>query len=56
MIKGLLTTLALAALAAPSAADAHTALRGSKPASGSVLTQSPPLLTLTFLEPASLLR
>lgn len=34
--------------------DAHTTLRGSSPASGSVLTQAPPQLTLTFLEPARL--
>lgn len=43
-----------AALAVPAAVQAHTALRTSNPASGSVLTQSPPVLTLTFLEPASL--
>ncbi|MBK6675312.1 MAG: copper resistance protein CopC [Proteobacteria bacterium] len=37
-----------------SVAYAHTSLRGSEPASGSVLTQSPPAVTLTFLEPARL--
>lgn len=37
-----------------SLAYAHTSLRGSEPASGSVLTQSPPAVTLTFLEPARL--
>ncbi|WP_029013270.1 copper resistance CopC family protein [Niveispirillum irakense] len=41
-------------LAIPLAVEAHTTLRSSDPASGSVLTQSPPILTLTFLEAASL--
>jgi methionine-rich copper-binding protein CopC len=44
--------IATFALVAP--ARAHTTLRGSDPASGSVLTQSPPGLTLTFMEPARL--
>jgi methionine-rich copper-binding protein CopC len=34
--------------------SAHTALKSSNPASGSVLTQSPPSLTLTFIEPSRL--
>lgn len=41
-------------IAAVSTAHAHTTLRSSSPASGSVLTQAPPQLTLTFLEPARL--
>lgn len=41
---------ALAMLSAPLGAAAHTALKRSNPASGSVLTRSPPVLTLTFLE------
>ncbi|MGC6328924.1 copper resistance CopC family protein [Rhizorhabdus sp. FW153] len=48
------TALALISIAVPAAVQAHTALRSSSPASGSVLTQSPPVLTLVFLEPASL--
>lgn len=46
--------LAIALLAVPTGLGAHTALRSSSPASGSVLEQSPPALTLTFLEPATL--
>ena len=47
--------MALAIAAVPvSAAVAHTALKSSNPASGSVLTQSPPVLTLTFLQPTRL--
>ena len=49
---------ALAALSLPiaaiSPANAHTALRSFTPASGSVLTQAPPQLSLTFLKPARL--
>lgn len=41
-------------LAIPASVQAHTALRSSDPVSGSVLTQSPPVLTLTFQEVASL--
>lgn len=41
-------------LTMPMSVEAHTALRSSNPSSGSVLTQSPPVLTLTFLEAASL--
>lgn len=51
------TKLAIAALFAViplSVAVAHTALRGSSPASGSVLTRSPPELSLAFIEPARL--
>lgn len=47
-------TLAIALLTVPTSLAAHTALRSSSPASGSVLEQSPPALTLTFLEPATL--
>ena len=54
MMTGFRAGLALAALAVPAAVEAHTALRASIPPSGSVLTQSPPVLTLTFLDPASL--
>lgn len=54
MTKGFRAALALTALTVPAAAHAHTVLRTSIPTSGSVLTQSPPMLTLTFLEPASL--
>jgi len=36
------------------AVQAHTALRTANPVSGSVLTAPPPVLTLTFVEPASL--
>ncbi|QHL91153.1 hypothetical protein GVO57_10415 [Sphingomonas changnyeongensis] len=47
--------LALALLVAPTAAVvAHTALKSSSPASGSVLTEAPPALTLTFLQPTRL--
>jgi methionine-rich copper-binding protein CopC len=52
-----LTSVVLAAsifLAPATPALAHTALKGSNPASGSVLTRSPPVFTLTFLEPARL--
>lgn len=41
-------------LAMPMSVEAHTALHSSNPSSGSVLTQSPPVLTLTFLEAVSL--
>ena len=41
-------------MAALSPASAHTSLRGASPASGSVLTQAPPQLSLTFLETARL--
>ncbi|MGE4305770.1 MAG: copper resistance protein CopC [Novosphingobium sp.] len=41
-------------IAAISPASAHTSLRSSSPASGSVLMQAPPQLSLTFLEPARL--
>ncbi len=44
----------LLALSAVASLQAHTSLRSSSPASGSVLTQSPNELTLTFLEPARL--
>ncbi|MFW2852513.1 copper resistance CopC family protein [Sphingomonas sp. TX0543] len=54
MTKGFRAALALILAAIPAAVQAHTALRSSNPPSGSVLTQSPPVLTLTFLEPASL--
>ncbi|WP_033921032.1 copper resistance CopC family protein [Sphingomonas sp. 37zxx] len=37
-----------------SSAFAHTALKSSNPASGSVLTQSPPTLVLNFIEPSRL--
>jgi methionine-rich copper-binding protein CopC len=43
----------LLVLCAPSS-RAHTTLRGTVPASGSVLTESPPSIELTFLEPARL--
>ncbi|HTU09740.1 MAG TPA: copper resistance CopC family protein [Allosphingosinicella sp.] len=47
MLAALLLTL-------PAMAMAHTALRSSSPASGSVLTRSPSALTLTFIEPTRL--
>jgi copper resistance protein C len=46
-----ITTLALTFAAS---AAGHTSLQSSTPASGSVLTASPPILELTFLEPARL--
>ncbi len=46
--------LALIVMTVPAVVQAHTALQSVSPASGSVLTQSPPVLRLTFLEPASL--
>ena len=54
MNRLLMATLALASMAFPANLAAHTALRSSSPASGSVLEQSPHALTLTFLEPATL--
>lgn len=55
MNKGIGLAAALALLLAPaSALLAHTALKGSNPASGSVLTQAPPVLTLTFAQPTRL--
>lgn len=45
-----LTALALLVVLA-SSAQAHTSLRSSSPASGSVLTESPAVFSLTFLEP-----
>lgn len=41
-------------IATATSAIAHTALKGCNPASGSVLMQSPPVLTLTFLQPTRL--
>lgn len=51
-----LSRMAVAALVLtiPVGVEAHTALRSSSPSGGSVLTQSPPVLTLTFMEAASL--
>lgn len=45
---------ALMLIAPVSAVQAHTALRSSSPESGSVLTEAPPALTLTFIEPTRL--
>jgi methionine-rich copper-binding protein CopC len=51
MNKGIGMAAALALLLAPaSALLAHTALKSSSPKSGTVLTQSPPVLTLTFAQ------
>jgi methionine-rich copper-binding protein CopC len=45
----------LALILAPlTPAIAHTALKSASPASGSVLTTPPPVLTLTFLQPTRL--
>jgi methionine-rich copper-binding protein CopC len=52
LIRAIVTASVL--IAPATAAFAHTALKGSNPASGSVLAQSPLVLTLTFLEPARL--
>ena len=51
-MKCKLAGVVLLMLAAP--LGAHTALQRSSPASGSVLTASPPVLTLTFIEPTRL--
>ncbi|KQN07102.1 hypothetical protein ASE85_18665 [Sphingobium sp. Leaf26] len=54
MTRFSLATIAALALSVPASVQAHTALRSSSPASGSVLTQLPSTLTITFLESASL--
>lgn len=51
--SGIAAAIAMAVVPATSAL-AHTALKSASPASGSVLTQSPPVLTLTFLQPTRL--
>jgi len=53
-MKRILEAFVLVALqvALASNAQAHTTLRSSSPASGSVLTEAPALFSLTFLEPA----
>lgn len=45
----------LCALIAAMPAGAHTALESSSPASGSILTGSPPSITLNFIEPTRLI-
>lgn len=45
---------ALLVMAPIAGAHAHTALQDSSPASGSVLTEAPPALALTFVEPTRL--
>lgn len=55
MTRAFLALLAALLLIAPGAAlQAHSALQGSSPASGSVLTRSPAAVTLTFNEPTRL--
>lgn len=55
MIRWLKLSLAALIVMMPlGSVQAHTALQGSNPASGSVLTESPPALTLTFIEPTRL--
>jgi copper resistance protein C len=55
MISRFMTMAAAVLLAITgSAALAHTTLQSSTPASGSVLTASPPALTLTFADPLQL--
>ncbi|MEQ1597682.1 MAG: copper resistance CopC family protein [Casimicrobium sp.] len=44
----------LLAVVFAASANAHTTLQAANPPSGSVLTASPPVLALTFEEPASL--
>lgn len=54
MTRSIFAALAALLLLFPAAVQAHTALRSSNPPSGSVLTQAPETITLTFLEPARL--
>jgi methionine-rich copper-binding protein CopC len=50
----LVSILLASLLLASGPANAHTALKSATPASGSVLTQSPPEISLTFIEPTRL--
>ncbi len=46
--------IATAMLALPASLAAHTAMKSSAPASGSVLTSAPPTLTLNFNQPTQM--